>query len=233
MMQKQLKIWKEDFLRYYSRTSILMRMILGAALSFAAAYFLIHNVIRPQNSELKKLKQKFQSMEVIDDVDLQVADLKNSQRKTAMQLEGLKKANAALADQLGTLTRGEVGKNILDLRLLIDRNRLRIVSEEYAAPAKPVRRRKNTADKPDTRVKITFPDSMECASYRFQVLGSYQDLRHFFMDVRQARALFFINNIAIRQSGEMLTDKNFNQYRALACSFEVHVPYQKTTGGRK
>lgn len=235
-MKRQLKIWKEDFLRYYGRMSVMMRIAIGALLSFALAYVLIHKVIKPQNAELKKMKQKYQSMEVIDDVDLQVADLKNKQRKVTMQLEGFKKANEQLADDVGTLSKGEVGKNILELRYLIDRNSLRIVSEERVVPTKQVRRRAPQKNVIDTHIKITFPTSMACESYKFEVLGSYQCLRRFFMDVRNAQALFFINNIRIVQSKEMLTDKNLNQYRALSCAFEVHVPYQNEaakTGEKK
>lgn len=236
MMNRQLKIWKEDFIRYYSRTSIIMRIIIGAVLSFVIAYILINKVIKIQNAENKKLKQKFQSMEIIDDVDIQVADLKNSQRKTSMQLESLKALNANLAEELGTLSKGEIGKNILDLRLVIDRNSLRIVSEERIIPKKIIRRRTSKRKEPDTHIKIQFPSSMTCESYRFELLGSYRNLRKFFMEARKSNSLFFINNIHIKQSKEMLTDKNFNQYRALSCSFEVHVPYRnedKKSGEKK
>lgn len=226
-MNKQLKIWKDDFFRYYNRTSILVRILIGAALSFAVAYILIHKVIKVQNGELKKLKQKYEAMEVIDDVDIQVADLKNKQRKSSMQLEALKKVNASLATEFGTLSKGETGKNILDLRYLIDQNRLRILSEERIIIQKKSRRRPTSRKEKDDRVKITFPASMNCESYQFKILGSYQNLRHFFMAVREFKSLFFINNIKLEQSKELLTDKNLNQYRALECAFEVQVPFYK------
>lgn len=227
MMNKQLKIWKEDFFRYYNRTSVMMRIIIGALLSFGAAYFLTQKVIKPQNARLKALKQKFQSMEIIDDVEIRTADLRNKQRKASMQLEGLKKVNEELALTMGSLTRGEVGKNILDLRFLMDKNNLRIVSEERVLPVKNLRRRSRGRQKPDTRMKIQFPSSMESESYKFEVLGSYQSLRRFLMDVRGAQTLIFLNNIRISRSGEMLTDRNLNQFRALSCAFEVHVPFRK------
>lgn len=226
MMNKQLKIWKDDFFRYYGRTSLMMRIVIGAALSFGTAYILTHKIIRPQNAQLKVLKEKFQSMEVIDDVGIQVADLKNKQRKVNMQLEGLKKANEELALTMGTFSKGEVGKNILDLRFLMDKNNLRIVSEERVLPVKQTRRRSRGKQKPDTRVRIQFPSSMECESYKFELLGSYGTLRRFFMDVRNAQALFFLNNIRISNSKELLTDRNLNQFRALSCVFEVHVPFR-------
>lgn len=226
-MNKQLKIWRDDFLRYYNRTSIVTRIMIGAVLSFVIAYFLINKVIKGQNAELKSLKQKYQAMEIIDDIDIQVADLKNKQRKSTMQLEALKKANAVLAAELGSLSKGEVGKNILDLRYLIDQNSLRIVSEERAVIQKKSRRRNIGKKEIDSRVKIAFPASMSSESYHFKLLGSYRNLQNFFMEVRNAQSLFFINNIAVRRSQEMLTDKNFNQYRALECVFEVHVPFHK------
>lgn len=230
MKSRQLKIWKEDFLRYYDKTSVLMRIVIGAVLSALTALLLINKVIKPQNAELKTLKQKYQSMEVIDDVDIQVADLKNKQRKAAMQVEGLQKANEQLT--------AEIGKNILDLRTLIDRYELRIVSEERVVPVKEKKsgRRGRKKVEADTRLQISFPASMACESYQFVVLGSYKNLRAFLNDVRNARSLFFLNNISIRQSEEMLTDKELNQYRALSCTFEVHVPYrsgQQKAAGKK
>lgn len=233
MMKKQLKIWKEDFFRYYDRTSVMMRIVMGAVLSLGTAYFLTHKVIKPQNAEVKTLKQKFQSMEVIDDVEIETADLKNKQRKTAMLLEGLTKANEELALTMGSFSKGEVGKNILDLRYLVDKNDLRILSEERVVPVKQIRRRSRGKQKPDTRVKIQFPASMGCESYKFEVLGSYRNLRRFFMDVRRAQALFFLNNIRISNSQEMLTDKNLNQFRALSCVFEVHVPFRKAPAAER
>lgn len=236
-MNRQLKIWKEDFLRFYKRTSIIMRVIIGAVLSGIIAYFLINNVIKKQNAELKTLKQKFNSMEVADDVEIQTADLQNKQRKAEMQLNGLKTANELLSTETGALSKGEVGKNILDLRFLIDSNQLRIVSEERVVSESKQVRRRRVQKKVDTGVKISFPASMSYESYKFEVLGSYQSLRKFFMDVRNSQSLFFLNNVRICQSKEMLTDKNFNQYRALSCSFEVHVPYKneniKQVGAKK
>lgn len=229
MMNRQLKIWKEDFFRCYNRTSVMMRIIIGAILSLGTAYFLTARVIKPQNLQLKALKQKFGAMELIDDVELQTADLKNKQRKISRQIEGLKTVNEKLALTLGDLSRGEIGKNILDLRFLMDRNNLKIVSEERVLPEKTVRRRSRVKPKSDDRVKIRFPSSMSCESYRFKVLGSYQNLRRFLTDVRNAQAPFFLNNIRITCSGEMLTDRNLNQYRALSCSFEVHVPFRTGT----
>lgn len=228
MMKKQLKIWKDEFFRYYDRTSVMTRIIIGALLSFGTAYFLTQKVIKPQNAQLKALKQKFQNLEVIDDVEIQTADLKNKQRKAGMYLEGLKKANEKLALSMGSLSRDEVGKNILDLRFLMDKNSLRILSEERIIPVKQQRRRSSRVkQKADTRIKISFPSSMGCESSRFELLGSYQDLRRFFMDVRKAQNLFFINNICIRGSKETITDRSFKEHRALRCTFEVHIPYHK------
>lgn len=232
-MNKQLKIWKDDFLRYYGRTSILARVAIGAILSFAIAYLIIEKIIKPQNAELKSLKQKFDAMEIIDDVDIQVADLKNKQRKINMQLEGLTEANQELAGKIGNLSKGEIGKSIIDLRFLIDNNNLRIISEERIVKANQAKRRKAQKQPIDTQVKITFPASMTFESHQFQVLGSYRDIQNFLNEVRKSQALFFLNNVTIGQSKEMLVDKDLNEYPALACHFQVHVPYQqntKTTG---
>ncbi len=235
-MNRQLKIWKDDFLRYYGGTSIITRMTIGAVLSFLLAYLLISRIIRPQNKAVRELKEKYQAMEIIEDADLQVADLKNKQRKALMQLDGLKTENARLALEVSKMTKGDIGRNIIDLRYFVDKNNLRIVSEERVVPEKPRRGRGQRKNEIDTRMKISFPDSMQFESHRFSVLGSYRDLQKFLMDVRNAREVFFINNVSIAQSREMLTDRNLNQYRALSCTFEVHVPYLAETvkggGGR-
>ncbi len=231
MAHRQLKIWRDDFLRYYHKTSLMTRIVIGAALSFGAAQLLLNKVIRPQNRELAELGRKHQSMEVVEDVELAVADLKNKQRKINMQLESLREINRNLAETRGTLSRNEIGKSILELRLLIDRNELRILSEERLVEKKNARRSRKKKT-PDTRIVMRLPASMGCESYRFKVLGSYRHLRHFLLDAFSTDVLFFLNNIKVSRSDELITDRNLNQYKALRCEFEIHIPYRNPAGAQ-
>ena len=224
---RQLKIWRDDFLRYYDKTSLVTRIIIGAALGFLVTYTALNYYIKPTNQEIKKLNKQINDMAVLPDVDLMLQDLNLRQRRIERQLATTKRQNQQYSEKRGVLSRSDTGKVGLELRQLIDRHSLRLVNEErvVAKPVQTVRRGSSTTLPPDTRQKLVLPETMNHESYRFHVLGSYKDIQLFLNEAFSAKSVFFINNVSIKESTEMLTDHNFRPYRALSCSFEFHIPY--------
>ncbi len=118
---------------------------------------------------------------------------------------------------------------MLELRNLVERHDLRIVLEEPIHKHAIIHKVKTLRGKPiiDTRVKIQLPETLDYDSYRFEVLGNFQQIKTFLMDIFQSDTAVFINNIKITASKEVVIGRNFNQFLALHCYFEAHIPYQK------
>lgn len=231
-MGKQLKSWRDDFLRYYGRTSLLMRIFIGAAVSFAIVFLMTNKVIKKQNKELNSLKSRMQSMEPADVVELEITDMKNRQRNVGRTLASLKEDNRQLEETCGGLSRSDAGKNFLHLRLLIDRNDLRIVSERRMDMQNPNRKTGSNATGKagrGTSMQVEFPAFLACESYDFEVIGSFRNIRQFLIDAYKSDALFFLNNIRMNQSSETVMDRNLKQHRALRCEFQAHIPYRSGT----
>ncbi len=226
MANRQLKIWRDDFMRYYGKTSLVMRIVICAGLSFAVAYYGLNGYLNPQQKEIKELTKKLQDMTVVGDSEFLMADLRNRQRKTSAQLESVRAANRELAERGGGITRGETGKTILALRSMIDGNKLKIISEDRMKPQDAAKRKPNSKVK-DTRIKLALPESMDCECYTFIVLGEYGNLQNFLSEVFGAEQMFVLNNLKLSHSGEMITDGDLKQHKAIECRFEVHLPYQK------
>ena len=227
MIKKQLNIWKKDFLKYYNKTSLMTRIIIGALISFIIAYFSINKIVKPQNAELKKLNEKIQSLDVVDNLDVTLVDLKNKQRKANMILKSVNKINDKLAVHCGSLTKQNTAANIIEIRTLIDKYNLKIISEALInKKQKKTIRRSVRNKKIDTRIKISFPKGLTSDGYKFQVLGRFEDIRKFLISAFMSKSLYFINNIQLDNSKELISDRNFRQFKALNCTFEVHIPYK-------
>lgn len=227
-MNKQLKIWQDDFLRYYSKTSVMARVVIGACLSFAIAHVCINKVIKPQNTELKAINAKIQGIEVYDDVELTIADIRNSQRKINMQLTGLKEANLELIQTHGSLSKNDTGEVVLALRSLMEDSELKIVSEVRKIPVVQKTTRRSSRSKTPvvvTTLTPTLPSFVTTETYTFQIMGSYEQLGKLFASAFDADQLFLITNIKVERSDEYITDRNFNQIQALSCTFDVFIPY--------
>lgn len=231
-INKQLKIWRDDFLKYYNRTSLVMRIVIGAALSFGVVYGAMNQWIKPQAAKIKKLNKDLENVSIIPDFELTMQDLANKIRRGNRQLKMLQDDNRKLGEKNGNLERADSGRVIFELRKMMDRHTLKIVTEErlFSTPrssVKSFRRRAGQTAQADTRVKVVLPESMASEGYTFKVLGSFANIRDFLHEAYDADQVFFLNNISIRHSSEYLVNRNFQQYKALECSFEAHVPYLK------
>lgn len=228
-LNKQWKIWRDDFLKYYNRTSLVTRIVIGAALAFVVAYASLTYVIRPGNARIKEVGKKLDDTSVIPDVELMMQDLKNRERRVSGQLDAIRRQNREFGEKSGGLSRGDVGKTLLELRRLMDGNRIRILSESRVLPqaAKRVSGKAGKPAAPDTRIRLVLPDTMEGETYAFRVLGGFSDIRDFLHEAYSAGTVFYLNNISIKKSDELMTDREFRQYKALECSFELHIPYLK------
>lgn len=228
-LNKQLRIWRDDFLKYYNRTSLVTRIVTGAALAFAIAYASLNYAIRPENVRIKEVSKKLDDMSVVPDVELMMQDLKNRERRISSQLDGIRRQNREFGEKNGGLSRSEIGRTLLELRRLMDVNRIRILSESRVTPQPPKRvsGKPGKDTLPDTRIRLVLPDTMASETYAFRVLGGFPDIRRFLHDAYSAGAVFYLNNISIRKSDELMTDREFRQYKALECSFELHIPYLK------
>ncbi|MFA6814757.1 MAG: hypothetical protein WCS73_00485 [Lentisphaeria bacterium] len=231
MAQKQFQIWRDDFLRYYNKTSLIMRIVVGAVLSFLVAYYALNYQIKPLQQKQKEIRKKLQNMVIIEDTKLMILDSKNQQRKLQSQLTEVRSANKIIVTNGGGLSRSDIGKTILELRVLFDRNQLKIVLEDRAKPYLPAslksRRINQINHKQDRRVSLVLPDTIAVESYFFKVLGQYGNIQRFLQDVYHSKQIFRLNNLKMTRSQNQITDQHFQQHMALECSFEIHVPFRK------
>ncbi len=231
MANRQLKILRDDFMRYYNRTSFVMRILIGAALSFAIAYYALNKHIKPQMAAIKDLQKKMSKMVIVDDVDLMMSDLNNRRKKVEKKLNAFSKANSELMKKSGQLTRSESGKIIIEIRSLLDQNSIKIISETRVnekKAARPRRRKKSSGQmNKNKRIKLELPQLIGDDVHQFIVHGTYKHIKTFLMEVYNHKATFFLNNIYLERTDEFITDRELNQYNALKCCFELHIPYRK------
>ena len=65
-MKKQIKIWKADFDRYWDKTSLVMRIAIGAVISLILTYVVINNVNRPLSKKVGKERKAISDTAVVD-----------------------------------------------------------------------------------------------------------------------------------------------------------------------
>ncbi|MGL4854533.1 MAG: hypothetical protein ACRC37_04695 [Lentisphaeria bacterium] len=233
-MKKRNNGWKEDLRQYYAKTSVMARIGMCALLSGLIANVVMKKHIRPQVIKINELNKKISAMKTPSNPSEVIGELRETQEEIIAQLEQLRKENGLLIRRYGdSLSAGNIGKTILDIKLLINKNRLKIISEErikelVGEENDHLPRRNNYLNmEEDTKIKLFLPNFLLSEGFIFKFVGTYKDIQKFLLELHKMKKVFFVNNVKLSSSKVKITDRDFKEHRAVECSFEVHVPYRK------
>jgi hypothetical protein len=228
-----LTTWKKDFLRYWDRTSLMMRIVIGAVLSFLIAHIFLNNLNRPLSKEIDEVKKKLNNIGSGDSTTLMMEELRVRKNILTSDLKIWKEKFNAITQDNGSLRQGESGKVIIDVRRLLSEYDIRFIEEERIV-AKPVqtparkkaaRRRGGESAVIDTRMKVTWPDYIGSVDYRMTVIGKFSSIREFLHRLNFMPYVFVVNNITLKDSGTLMYDQRLEAQRGVEMVFELHIPF--------
>lgn len=235
-MNAQIQALSESMQRLYDKTSLLMRVLIGLGLGAIIVVLAHKEVLKPTDAAIAKLQSELAAIETAgQDVTAMVRELDQNAAILERNAQEVRAQNANLAEIAGVFSRADNGRLIAFFRTLLDQHNLRLISEErtsvqpnvaYEDPLYSRRTRRNTVAEPTTdRVPAPTRAGMKMESYSFKVLGRFSDILDFLRAAYVSPKVFFLTNVEIKTSTEMLVDRNFQQYIARECAFEFHIPY--------
>ncbi|MDD5727466.1 MAG: hypothetical protein PHV59_02780 [Victivallales bacterium] len=238
-MKKQLKIWKADFDRYWDKTSLTVRILIGAVVSLALTYVVVNKINRPLSKEVEKERKAISDTAVVDGAIYLLDDLKRKRDEIKEQLGIWEKKLENSKDCESSLTPLENSKVIIAVRELFYKNNIKLINEQKIIKNSPdpknkssYRKRHNT-EKPDNRIKLKAPEYIEHISYRIKAYGRFPDIKKFLSDVNKESYVFVINNIILQEGQIPAFDHKFQQRKDIQIDFELHIPYLKNPNGSK
>jgi hypothetical protein len=232
-MKRQLKIWNEDFNRYWNRTSLVMRIVIGAVASFLLAYVITSGLNRPLTSNINKLKKKIASIGVQDDSTVIMDELRQKKTTYSRRCSDLQEKLTKNRENSPGLTRAESGKVIIAIRELFDTHGIKLQIEEKlkkapAAPKKVNSYQKRHIKKTNTeRMHTAIPDFMGSNDYKFKVVGSFSNIKRFLRQLNTLPYVYIVDNIKLCASEVLIFTTNRPPQKGVELEFELHVPYLK------
>ncbi|MDD5598127.1 MAG: hypothetical protein PHV82_09290 [Victivallaceae bacterium] len=234
-MKKQLKIWKADFERYWDKTSLITRILIGAAVSLALTYVVINKVNRPLSKEVEKERKAISDTAVVDGAIYLLEDLKRKRDKINADLKIWEKKFENAKDCESSLTQLESGKVIIAVRELFYKNNLKLINEQKINKDVPALKNKSSyhsrhkTEKPDDHIKLEAPEYIEHVSYQIKAYGRFPDIKNFLFNLNENSHVFVINNITFIEAQLPAFDHKFQRQKAVEINFELHIPYLKNT----
>ncbi len=229
-MKKQLKIWREDLARYWDKTSLMGRVLLGAVISFLIAMIILRTVSNPITKEIKELRSKASTEYVpVPEEDQEIKDGK-------LEIEDKKKSLAIWKRKLQKLLRERKNfgpemqmKVISELDSLAAENNLQLLVRNDVE--KDVREKKKR-NRPDKKAAEPKPQERELTGefqHQYVLLGRFKNIRNFLLKAAQLPYFFRIAGIAIThyhpEKGQSI-GANTRGW-ALKVSFTVTIYYLK------
>ncbi|QSH41212.1 hypothetical protein P0136_09215 [Lentisphaerota bacterium ZTH] len=232
-MKKQLKMWHQDFFRYWDRTSLVARIFTGAAVSFLLVTAVTKYLTRPIAKEIKALRKKAETTDIGNEATIQLEELRQKKQRYLKRITAAQDKFSSLRESRTALTQAESGKLILEIRKLLDKYRIKLLEEEkLKTRPKPVNKSTSYRSsfrpvKKDNRIRIKVPDYLDIVSYRFKVVGSYNSLRRFLYYADRLGRAYVMNNISLSGAQQKSWNGNAKPVVAVKLDFEVHIPYLK------
>ncbi len=229
-MNKQLKIWREDFLRYWNRTSLIMRILIGAGISFVIIYAGSKYVTKPMAKEIKAIKKKLDDI-AGSGVALQIQEMQRQKKELSRKLKDEKTLYENALDCETALEVSESGKVIIDLRQLLNECDVKLLNEEKLTNAtvktskKKKKRGKKTEKKIDYHMRPQVPSCLSTVGYHFKVIGQFKNIKKFLLTMNSISHVFIANNIAINTTETVIYNKKLQPRHGVEMEFEVHIPY--------
>ena len=238
-MKKQLKIWKADFDRYWDKTSLTVRILIGSVISLLITYTVINKVTKPLAKEVEKERKAISDTAVVDGAIYLLDDLKRKRDEIKTQLQIWEKKLENSKDSKSSLTPLENSKVIIAVRKLFYENNIKLLNEQkivkssLALKKKSNYSKRHNMTKPDNRIRLKAPEYIEHISYHIKAYGRFPDIKKFLSDVNKESYVFVINNIILQEGKIPAFDHKFQQRKGIQIDFELHIPYLKNPDSNK
>ena len=238
-MKKQLKIWKSDFDRYWDKTSLTVRILIGAVISLVITYAVINKINKPLAKEVEKERKAISNTAVVDGAIYLLDDLKRKRDEIKKQLKIWEDKLEKSKDCESSLTPLENSKVIIAVRELFYKNNIKLINEQKIIKSSSAIKKKSSYSKrhemtkPDNRIKLKTPEYIEHISYRIKAYGRFPDIKKFLSNVNKESHVFVINNIILQEGQIPAFNHKFQRRKGVQIDFELHIPYLKNTNSIK
>jgi len=230
-LKKQLKRWKTDWNNYWDKTSLVMRIVIGALVSLILTYSILHCVTRPLGKEVKTLKKKVNNTAIDDSATIRLEELRQKRERLRKRLAKWEAKLEAGKDCKGSLTEAESGKAIIAIRELFYSCGLKLLEEKrikaraYSKKKLSSYQKRRKKSKIDTRIKLKLPEYISYISYQFKVHGKFSGVWRFIRRINEISHVFIMNNIIISESSIPKFSNKLDTQCEIEIEFELHIPY--------
>lgn len=240
-MKKQLKTWKADFDRYWDKTSLVMRIAIGASVSLLLTYVVMNKINRPLSQQVGKKRKAISDTAVVDGAIYILDELRIKRDNVNKKLKTWEKKLAESKDCESSLTPLESSKVIIAVRKLFDKNSLKLINEqklkrqeisEKKSSYRNRHRKTETDMDTDTKIKLNPPEYIDYISYQIKAYGRFRDIKRFLTDINEVKHVFVMNNIAFSEGQYPALDRKFNFRKGIEINFELHIPYLKDSAAK-
>lgn len=227
-MKKQLLKWREEWLRYWDKTSLVMRIVIGAVVSLSLASGWLNWQNKPLAEEVKNLQNKLGGIVADNSFNLQMASLRQQRNKLEEEVETWRRKMAEIARQGLHFESANCGVVLLELRRRLEDRNLVLRREKLEPPPVPtpvVRRRVRIVipSGDDWKTRHTYPAFMGTIRYNYLMTGGFREIKSFLFSLPEIRRAFNLNNIVIDNIEPEHPD-------SLALEFDLSVPTMSRSG---
>ena len=206
-IKKQLSRWREDWMRFWGKTSLMMRIVIGAATSTFIAISVLRSWNKPLSKEVAELQKKLDEAVLDNSFNLQMAELKVKRERGEAQVEEWKRRMKALAEGGLNCEEAGCGMVLAAIRRSMEDSGLMLRQELAVIPQKEDKSRTSrtrTATQPkvdEWKSSTTYPAFMGRKDYHYRISGSFTGIMDFLNALPKAEKAFNLNNISISSSG--------------------------------
>ena len=232
VVKKQLKIWKADFNRYWDKTSLVMRIVIGASVSLLLTYLVMDKINRPLSQQVGEKRKAISDTAVVDGAIYILDELRTKRDNVNKKLKTWEKKLAESKDCESSLTPLESSKVIIAVRRLFDKNSLKLINEQKIKQQKNPGKKSSYRNRHkkieiNTKIKLKPPEYIDYISYQIKAYGRFKDIKNFLTDINEVKHVFVMNNIAFFEGQYPALDRKFNLRKGIEINFELHIPYLK------
>lgn len=232
-MKKQLKTWKADFDKYWDKTSLVVRIMIGAVISLLITYVVINKINRPLSKKVLKAQKAISDTTVVDGSLFILEELRQKRIKFKKRLETWTKKLEDSKDCESCLTPLESSKVVIAIRELFYKNGLKLLNEQRIKKQVKLKKqlssykKRHKTTKVNSRIKLNPPEYIDHISYQISAYGQFGNIKKFFYDINQISHVFIMNNIKFGQYEGTVLNNRFQVQHGIKLDFELHIPYLK------
>ncbi|MDD3118118.1 MAG: hypothetical protein PHQ27_02965 [Victivallales bacterium] len=202
-MERQLIKWRDDWMRFWGRTSLAMRIVIGAGVSLAITAMWLNWWNKPLAEEVKKLHRQLDKVIADNSFNLQMTAMRQRRQELKKQLQ-------TTADKLEKLSAAglrfepaDCGLLTAALRRRIDEYELELKEENEIIAHSPETSRRRRRSHPvrhpadEWQVRKNYPEYMKTVRYHYRLVGEFSRLIAFLRSLPTVRKAFAVNNVVL------------------------------------